>query len=1106
MNNIVKTIAHMSDIHIRKAPNRNDEYEKVFENLYKSLTEKKPDRIVIVGDLVHDYLDLQGEQLILASSFLNRLSEIAPVRITDGNHDMRKKSIKRVNSVRAIVKSINNPNVVYYDKTGFYDDDNITWAVWKHGEPNNNPWNLKKKIYTLTNIVVDLFHDPIQGSKNNLGYEFKNKTLVSATQFKGRYGMFGDIHKMQYLNNAKTKAYPSSLVAQDFGEGDNDFHGYLLWDVINEKVEEIEIYNEYSFKNVTVNPFTDFSDLEVEVTNPTPHMKIRVIWRTLPATRTKENERKVVDYLKAKYIDSIVTHKNEFIEDDKIEIKENVTIEKIVDQSVQHEIFKNYLTKIGVSNEIIDEIIVLDDEISSRIDAEELTSIVWEIIKFNGTNFMSYKDIEIDWRDMDGLFQIYGLNAAGKTTIMKLLTYILYNKTLETEKVEKYGDKRYLNDKLPVKFCEGSAVIKANDQYYGIKRRTEITKNKANELTGAPTTLKYFLLQQPDDEFTDDNSLESLNEDLRKKTQKVIEKVIGSYDNFMRVVFTTSDTLNKILSNDMAEFIDSLLYDSGLDIFDLKLKELKVYEKEENNNKVRVSCNVDGSNNQITLLTDENIRTETQVNEIETVKIPDLNTKIKIGGEYVESCTKKLFKIDPDIYRLNVADVKKDIEDHNKEITDLNARKKVLEGFIEPLKKTYDEIRLAELITKKDAHKTIEYNEKIKIKGVEQLVREEEHAIELINGEIFNLKKDGVKYKTDIAELKESKTCPTCKQQLLPIHQQHIDEKVKALEIEMFDIAKQINTKETINKKAHQQKIDVWKKDIETSNQFIIDESLKMEAVLKEIGELTNDKNDVEKRVLFQNELDNIPTKIQNEELKITLLQQKIDNYDNSLLQIEENKKIEETISLAKEKLEFLNESIDNLKGEAFILRGKIDQNVINIGNIKKLISDFEKQEKRDNLLNLYKKCVHRDGIPKQMLVNYIIPKINDNLKISLANIPFSVWLDAEDLKLKFAYNSSMDSVINAISASGKERTFAALSLKSALNEINAKSKPNMFLLDELSGKLDDFSVEEFVEFLHLIKNRVKKVMIIEYKNEIEPDYVITVTKDENGISNIEIE
>jgi DNA repair exonuclease SbcCD nuclease subunit len=92
---MINKICHIADIHIRKTPTRNDEYEKVFENLIESLKKERPDRIVIVGDLVHDYLDLQGEQLIMAHNLLNELSKIAPVRITRGNHDCRKKNLKR---------------------------------------------------------------------------------------------------------------------------------------------------------------------------------------------------------------------------------------------------------------------------------------------------------------------------------------------------------------------------------------------------------------------------------------------------------------------------------------------------------------------------------------------------------------------------------------------------------------------------------------------------------------------------------------------------------------------------------------------------------------------------------------------------------------------------------------------------------------------------------------------------------------------------------------------------------------------------------------------------------------------------------------------------
>ena len=242
---MIKKIAHLADIHIRKTPTRNEEYQLVFNNLIKSLQTQNPDRIVIVGDLVHDYLDLQGEQLIMAHELLTALSKIAPVRITRGNHDCRKKNLKRVDSVKAIVKTLNNPNVLYYDKTGFYGDDNLVWAVWHHGDMKNNPWKTKKiKISGGDNVgveildasqltIIDLFHDPVNGCKSTTGFDMKSKSLYKISDFKGTFSMFGDIHKAQFLDSAQTKAYCGSLIAQDFSEGDDNLHGYFMWDIEN---------------------------------------------------------------------------------------------------------------------------------------------------------------------------------------------------------------------------------------------------------------------------------------------------------------------------------------------------------------------------------------------------------------------------------------------------------------------------------------------------------------------------------------------------------------------------------------------------------------------------------------------------------------------------------------------------------------------------------------------------------------------------------------------------------------------------------------------------------------------------------------------------------
>jgi DNA repair exonuclease SbcCD nuclease subunit len=313
---MIKKIAHLADIHIRKVPVRNEEYDEVFLNLIESLRKQKPDRIVIVGDLVHDYLDLQGEQLIMAHDLLNALAMVAPVRITRGNHDCRKKNLKRVDSIRAIVKTLNNPNVIYYDRTGMHIDDDIMWAVWHHGDQKNNPWKTKegKKIDAERGksgfTFIDLFHDPVGGCISTTGFEMKSKAYYKLSDFKGDLSFFGDIHRMQFLDKHQTKAYCGSLIAQDVTEGDDNFHGYLLWDVENKVADLISIKSSWSFKNVKITPFTDFDDLDFEILNPTKHMRIRFVWGTLPQTRTKDNERKLVEYVKSKHKSIIISHKN----------------------------------------------------------------------------------------------------------------------------------------------------------------------------------------------------------------------------------------------------------------------------------------------------------------------------------------------------------------------------------------------------------------------------------------------------------------------------------------------------------------------------------------------------------------------------------------------------------------------------------------------------------------------------------------------------------------------------------------------------------------------------------------------------------------------------
>jgi DNA repair exonuclease SbcCD ATPase subunit len=1104
---MITKIAHLADIHIPKSTTRHEEFRTVFDRTYKSLKKDKPDRIVLVGDLVHDYLDMQGEQLILVKEFLTNLASIAPVRITRGNHDIRKKNLQRTDTIQAIVNVLDNSNIVYYNKTGFNDDENVTWAVWHHGEKDNSPWEkLGDTKLAQNTTVIDLFHNPIGGSKNALGYEFNSKNIVGIKDFHGHYSFFGDIHLKQYFAN-KTKAYSSSLIEQDFSEGDGQFHGYLLWDIETGKVKERNINNDFAYNTVAVNQFTNFDDLELEVENEKPQMKIRVIWKTYPPTRTKENQRKVEKHLKDKYSNTIVFHKNEFIVEDKIEVNEE-QIKDITDKTVQEDIFRNYLAEIGTDEDVIDAVIEVDKEITSRMSVEELTSIEWDVIKFKAKNFMSYKEIEIDWRDMDGLYQITGLNTAGKTTIMKLISYLLYSKTLETEKRIKYGDSRYVNNYINDDFCEGEIVIKANDEIFGIKKITTISRKKDDEIKGASTLVKYYKLNSIDDELSDDNDVENLTEEERDSTQKLIEKTVGTYENFKRVVITTSDTLNEILSNDSSQFIDALLYDSGLDIFDKKLEVFKDYQKEVF--KERIVCNVEKSEEEIKNLNQKINEYNEKISDIEKNQIPEVEKSIKKGQEFVEDLIKKLHKIDDNIYNFDIEKANEEINNYKNKIKELEENKIRLENSISKLIDNFDQDEFDNIQKQKDEIKDKFYTLKNDITKLDNLIIVEENKIEKIRGDIFKLKEEGSKIKEKANNLKKSKICPTCGQPIKDEHKKHIDEEIKKMIADMQNIANQIEIKETQEIPPHEQTIDNYKSE-KRENILEIDKlSNKSDEILSKIGELTNQKNDFEKRKSLIVERDSIPTQIENYELRVDNVNKNIDIYNKSLSQIEENKKTNQYILAAKHKLMTLETQENELRDDIFeykTAKADFEKRILELENN---IANFKEQEKKELVLTTYKKCTHRTGIPTLLLINYAIPKINNELYKLLEEIPFDVWLDVDenDIRLKLAYNSTAEenAAIDAISGSGKERTFASVCLKFALNQINAKSKPTIFLLDEVMGKLTDDSVIEFIDVLHKIKDRVKKLLIVEHNHEVNPDYLINVVKDENNISHLNID
>ena len=117
---MIKKLFHIADLHFRTY-NRHSECKEVCSKFLSEVKKYIEDnklsfeecRIVIAGDIVHQKITISNELTMLVSWFLNRCSELCPVVLIAGNHDLLENNKDRIDSLTPIIEIMNNPYVNY---------------------------------------------------------------------------------------------------------------------------------------------------------------------------------------------------------------------------------------------------------------------------------------------------------------------------------------------------------------------------------------------------------------------------------------------------------------------------------------------------------------------------------------------------------------------------------------------------------------------------------------------------------------------------------------------------------------------------------------------------------------------------------------------------------------------------------------------------------------------------------------------------------------------------------------------------------------------------------------------------------------------------------
>ena len=138
---MIKKLIHFSDLHIRLFKDH-DLYKSILETAIEQWRELEPDRIVFTGDLVHSKNQMTPELIEMVRWLLTECSNISKTIIILGNHDTNLNNQDRLDSITPIVNTLHNENILYLKDRGVYEDENISWCVYRDWETDRKSTRL----------------------------------------------------------------------------------------------------------------------------------------------------------------------------------------------------------------------------------------------------------------------------------------------------------------------------------------------------------------------------------------------------------------------------------------------------------------------------------------------------------------------------------------------------------------------------------------------------------------------------------------------------------------------------------------------------------------------------------------------------------------------------------------------------------------------------------------------------------------------------------------------------------------------------------------------------------------------------------------------------
>lgn len=1049
-------IYHLADLHIRNLK-RHDEYRRVFETFLNNVKNDDIENSIIYigGDIAHAKTEMSPELVREISWFLTECSKLKEVVLITGNHDCNLNNNSRLDVLTPIIENLGNERIHYYRDTGIYTLYNLTFVVYSILDKREN-WP-KGELVNGENKIC-LFHGPVDKSQTDVGYSVSS-TRFTTEMFDGFHMvLMGDIHKRQTLQEYDDTTqkpiivYCGSTIQQNHGEL-LEGHGYLLWDVENRTFKEFDLHNDYGYLTIDIDkgkiPQWVYSEAGVKLPkNP----RLRLRFNETDATTTKECITEINRLFKSTEI--TVSRL-----DTMARLRSNHNLNKNIvgntkDETFQNELIRDYLDRrYLLDDETLDDIIEINKLTALKVDkSDESGNILWIPKKLEYSNMFSYGEGNIvEFDNAKGIVGIFASNASGKSSLFDILSFCIFDKTSRSSSA-----KNILNNQKDSFYCKFEFEID------GIPYFIERIGKSNKQQTAVKVDVNFWREV--------DGVIEPLNGEQRRDTNKIIEKYLGKFDDFILTTLSLQGNNALFIDKSQSERKEILSQLLGVDIFD-KLYQIAFDDNKETSTLIKkfknddfpsklvdIETNLKIYDSKLEVLKDEltSYRTELENlnNEASDIKSKMLDTgsfdysieslekdevkyegiigDIELGSEELKNRYTKLLELQKSLNDLLSQYNKKEIDNS---ITELNSKTDKLKD----VKNTIDKlgIKKTSLYDKLQHLESHKYNPNCDIcvensKSIIQSKEDVEKDLEILNEKIRESTELKIQLEDDINNLTPYKT----KQQ----EYKDLETKQNKVDKDLYNIKSQISESET-------KKISALSKLDKTKN--LIEEYYKNEEQIKTNQTLRNQLS------------------VKNDEIK-------------------------KMVSLIEKKN---NELMDVFKRHTTFESQK--------QTIEDRITEVKELEEKNKLYEYYLNSLSKDGVSLE-LIEKAIPMLEgeiNNILSQIVEFGMELELDGRNINANLVYG---DQKWSLELCSGMERFVSGLAIRIALINVSNLPRPNFLVIDEGFGTLDSENLTALYMLFSYLKTQFDFVMVISHIDSMRDMVdVLMEIKKTNGFSNV---